>query len=480
MNLFKNKIFIYTSSRYLTYGLHFLNSLLIARFLGVFYLGIWGFVMLVLQYLLRMNFGISNSINAIVSINKNNSSYVSQVIGIGVTLLFILSALILFFFSFLYFFSIDFGTKYSFEQYLVYIIAIAILSHFNLFFSNIFRVYGKLSAITFNQTILPVLTFLSIFFFEGKELLIVLIRVYLLSSVLSIMFYLFTSPVSFKPIINRDLAKKVLSKAFYLFIYNACFYLIIIVTRTFVSDYFTIEEFGYFTFAFTLASAVLLIFESMSFLIFPKLLNRFSQKDNLNVVVLLDSLRDSYVSISHLSMHVVILFYPFCLLFFPEFISTGKVFVFTALTVVITTNLFGYQGLMIAREKEKTISFITVFALILNLILNYIFINFFKFQYEYVMLATMITYFIYIFIVSFYGRNIIYNRNNFKATFLDVFPLKWMIPFLSSMFITFLYDNYIIFYLIPVILFFILNTKGLINSFKMARNIFANSKVLDV
>ncbi|CAA0199245.1 hypothetical protein LVK10_10325 [Tenacibaculum maritimum] len=480
IKLLKNKVFFYTSSRYATYGLQFLNSLLIAKYLGVYYLGVWGFVMLVLQYLLRMNFGISNATNAIASIHKSDFKYVSQVIGVGVTLLCILSFLISLFFLIISFLPIDIGSKYLFGNFVPYVVMIAILNHFNLFFSNVFRVFGKLGAIVFNQTAQPLLMFFVIMFYKEEELLLMLIKISLVASLLSFLFYLLTSPVSFKPFVSWKLIKEVQVKGIYLFIYNACFYLIIITTRTFVGNYYSVNEFGYFTFAFTLASSVLLLFESMSFLIFPKLLNRFSKGENQKTIELLNFLRGSYITISHFSIHLIILFYPLLLLYFPVYNSTVKVFSTIALTAVIYINSFGYQELLIAKEKEKKISLVAFLALVLNIFLNYIFVIILKLNYEYIILATMITYCIYIFVICYLGRKLIHKENSFKYTFLDVFPLKWMLPFILSFVITIFYNEFNYLYLGPLILFLSLNAKGIMQTWKLIKSIFKNSKIVDV
>lgn len=480
MSFIKNKVFLFTASRYITYGIQFVNALLIAKYLGVFYLGVWGFITLVMQYILRLNFGISNATNTLASIHKSNKKYVSQVIGVSVTLLILLSLLILIFFIGTNYFSFDIGGKYSFIKYTPYVIATAILNHFNLFFSNIFRVYGKLIAIAFNQSILPIGILIGSFFYRGENLLNALVIISLVSSFLAFVFFIVSRPVSFKPVINWVLVKEIQIKATYLFIYNACFYLIIISTRSFVSEYYTVEQFGFFTFAFSLANSVLLLFQSMSFLIFPKLLNRFATKSNEEAVKLLNMLRDSYVTISHFSIHIIILLYPLLMSLFPEYKSTGEVFTIIALTTVIYTNSFGYQGLIMAKEKEKIISLIASLALVLNISLSYLFVFYMKLNYEYIMLSTMITYFIYIYIITKYGRSLVSQNNNIIATIKDVFPLKWMFPYGVSLLITFYDFNIKELKITPIIFFVIMNYKGLIKTLDISKKIFKNPNIIDI
>lgn len=478
--ILKNKVIWYTFTRYLTYVIKFISSLLIAKYLGPYYLGVWGFVNLILLYLSRFNFGISNSVNAIISVHKHNNKYVGEVIGVGASLLLLLSLIIFLFFMGIHLLGIDIGAKYSFMKYVPYVILIAILSHFNLFFSNVFRVYGKIAIIAFNQSIQPISVLLVAFFYRGEELLFALIITFLITVLLSFSLYVIYSPVSFKPRFYCDLAKKIQKKALFLFIYNASFYLIIITTKSFISNYYSVTEFGIFTFAFTLASAVLLLFEAISFLIFPKLLNRFSSNDNVKAVSLLNILRDSYITISHFSMHLIIFLFPFLLKLFPEYESANKVFVFIGLTVVTYTNSFGYQGLIIAKEKERALSLIAFLALVLNIVLNFVLTNIISVSFDYVILATMLTYFIYVFILSIYGRKTINLDNGFFPTLIEVFPIKWMLPYILSLVLTVYFHAYIWVYIIPPILFIMLNKEGLKNTFYLALKIIHNPQITDI
>ncbi|MFL0089337.1 hypothetical protein V2550_11745, partial [Tenacibaculum maritimum] len=78
------------------------------------------------------------------------------------------------------------------------------------------------------------------------------------------------------------------------------------------------------------------------------------------------------------------------------------------------------------------------------------------------------------------GRKLIHKENSFKYTFLDVFPLKWMLPFILSFVITIFYNEFNYLYLGPLILFLSLNAKGIMQTWKLIKSIFKNSKIVDV
>lgn len=443
-------------------------------------MGVWGFITLVLQYLLRLNLGVSNASNAIASIHKTDKEYVSRVVGVSVLLLLTLSLIILFTFTGMNYFSISIGEKYSFVKYIPYVIIISVLNHFNLLFSNIFRVYGKLFAIVVNQSALPLGMLLVTFFFKGEDLLWALVIVSVLAALVSFLFYLITSPVSFKPIVDWELVKTVQLKGAYLFLYNACFYLIVISTRSFVSANYSVEEFGLFTFSFTLASTVLLLFQSLSFLIFPKMINRLSKKNNEETIQLLHTLREGYITVTHFCSYIAIFLYPFLIKFFPEYTSTLEVFVVIVLTNALYTNSFGYPGLIIAKEKEKAISFIATCALLLNVLLCWFCVSIIKVSYEYVMLATIVVYFIYTFSIVKYGRGLLMKNDTTINTLKSFLSIKWLLPFILSLVITLFNKDNEWLYILPMIIFAILNYKGFINVFKLAKSILYNPNVIDI
>lgn len=72
MQILKNKVFVYLFTRYFTYGLQFVMSLIIAVRLGPYYLGIYGIIQLILNYINQINFGIPHSLNVLLVHNKQN------------------------------------------------------------------------------------------------------------------------------------------------------------------------------------------------------------------------------------------------------------------------------------------------------------------------------------------------------------------------------------------------------------------------
>src|SRR5690554_6890330 len=154
---FTNPAILYVISRYGTYIIQFVNSLFIAVYLGPYYLGIWGFINLVIGYIGQFNLGISHSVNVIISVEKDNDDYVKKIVGNGMTIILLLSLFVILFSMFEKLSIIQIGARYNFSKYILPFTVIALLTHLNAYFSNIFRVYGKIYAIAINQSLYPII-----------------------------------------------------------------------------------------------------------------------------------------------------------------------------------------------------------------------------------------------------------------------------------------------------------------------------------
>ncbi len=133
-NGLRNPAILYMLSRYGTYAIQFVNSLFIAVYLGPYYLGIWGFINLVISYLAQINLGIPHAVNVMVSVKKTDLDYSKRIIGNGVSMIIGLCFLVVLFFVLTMFFGVKLGDKYQFSQYVIPVGIIAILTHFNSLF----------------------------------------------------------------------------------------------------------------------------------------------------------------------------------------------------------------------------------------------------------------------------------------------------------------------------------------------------------
>ena len=228
---FFNPAITYLISRYFTYGIQFLNSILIALYLGPQQLGIWGFILLIIQYINQFNLGINHSVNTIGAINKQKVKYVSLILGNAVIMIGLLSFfwLILFFINLK--FNLNFGNKYHFTQYSILVLIIAITSYYNSLFLNILRIYSKINLISFIQSIFPFATLITLFTLKHNGLLLNLVKVYAITSSCILLLALLTLPIKVHINFRKKAFLLIQQKGWHLFIYNTSFYLISLTTR---------------------------------------------------------------------------------------------------------------------------------------------------------------------------------------------------------------------------------------------------------
>lgn len=478
-NALKNKVILFIFSRYGTYVIHFINSLFIAVHLGPYYLGIWGFITLIISYLNHLNFGINHSVTAIISIHKSKDFYVHKIIGTATTMLIGLSVIVVLFFAINEIFNLNFGSKYNFSIYAPVVVLIAVLAHFNNLLSAIFRVYGKLFEIAFQQTIFPILVLCAVIFFRKEQLLWALVGANFLAFLSAFILYLFKSPVKIKPIFSYRLFKRIQIKGWHLFIYNASFFFIVISTRSFVSAFYSVEEFGYFTFAFSLANVMLLLLQAFAYLITPKLLNRFASSSNDQNSQMLEKLRDAYVTTSHLLIHVAILFFPLFLVMFPQYEIASEAFKLIALSIVLYTNSFGYSGLLIAKGYEKKLGWVAFSTLVINVTVAFVLIKVLHVPFTFVILATMISYFIYVFILGFMGRKMLKLDTSIITVFKDIYPIRLLLPYVLSLILVVfsVSDSY---FTLSLILFLFLNFKVILKLKGVIRSIIVNPNFINI
>lgn len=476
---FKNKVVLFIFSRYSTYIIQFVNSLFIAVYLGPFYLGVWGFISLIIQYLSQTNFGITHSVTAIISIHKSKEFYVQKVIGTSIIMLVALSILAVLFFVANEYFNFNIGEKYNFSTYAPMVVLIGVLGYFNALLSSISRVYGQLFEIAFQQTSLPVLMAIAIIFFKNEDLLWALVGANFLAYLVALILFLIKSPVKIMPIFSFQLFKTIQIKGWHLFVFNTSFIFIIISTRSFVSAYYTVEEFGYFTFAFSLANVINLLLLSFSYLMTPKILNRFATASNEKNVEMLDKVRDAYITTSHVLVHTAILIFPLFIMFFPKYSSASGAFMLISLTIVLYTSSFGYSGLLIAKGFEKKLGYLTFMALVINIISAVILIEVFHVPFTHVIIATLITYILYVFLMGRMGRISLQLRVKFVDILKDIFPVRLFIPYFLSFGLIIL-DASNIYFIIPLVLVLLLNYRAILNIKSILKTIINNPNFINI
>lgn len=477
--IIKNPNFIYILSKYGIFLISFFNSLFIAVKLGAFNLGIWGFINLIIGYMAYASVGIPNALNILVSKNKFDRQYSERIYHNSFGLLSIVISILILVFGAFYFFNIEIGSKYNFASYSTIVALIIILNLINGNLSIILRIYNKVNLISLSQSIYPIFTLIAILIFDGSNLLITLVYILLFSSLFTSILYLLFSPFKFRIQLNLKVMKIIQSKGFFLFVYNAAFYFIMLSTKTLISSNYSVEEFGFFTFSFSFANAVLLLMTTISFLIFPKMISLMASTDNVAVSKTISKVRTNYIVLSHFLIHISIFIFPFFIEVFPQYLEALTSFQLIGLTLIMYNNAFGYQALLMARDKEKFLSLLSLSALILNIGLGFLFVKIFDVSFSYVILCTLITYFLYVTALTYLGRKSLNLELNFFEILKDAHNYKVLVPYFVSLGLI-ITSSAVYWFLIPLLLCLFLNIREFKSIIVNGKNVVMNPNSLNI
>lgn len=474
--ILKNKIFWYLGTRYATFIIQFINSIYIAVKLGAYYFGIWSFILLLVNIIQNFNLGIGNAINILLVQNKNDQLKCNQYIVNAFVLMGLVSLIPIIVICCDLLFGIPYFAKYHLGSLIYPVAIIVILYYFNVLFINIYRVKNRLFEIAVSQSLFPILTFGLMFFAGEKSLLYLLSFGYVMAGIISLFLFMRGRAVRWNAKINSTLAKEIVRKGSMLFIYNASFYFIVLSTKTIVSYFYEINDFGYFSFAFSLAFAAMLLVESFVFLVFPKMIDMLKGNDNILILSKLKFFRDNYITTVHGVLYFSIAAYTILLLIIPQYSPSYKSLVMIILTLVIYSNCFGFNSYMLAQNYEKVISLFSVLTLGINIGLVLFLVLILKISFDLCIIGTMISYLLYsVCIVIFSMRKL--GASSWKNILISFFPPSLLIPFVFSLALALTRSEYA---WISLLIFLPFNARKIISIIKILLHLCVNPSAIDV
>lgn len=477
IKLLKNKILCYVLSRYLVYGIQFLSLTLVANKLGTYNYGIWGFALLLISYLNIFNFGIGNSINVYIVQLKNRlddtkdyiaSSFAAVVILVGILVLI----------SIIYTFCpAIIPAKYPLHILFYGILTIGALQYFNIVMSNIYRAQNRLGELAIYQSSIPIAVLICALNFEGAQLINALIISYIIAHAFSLSIFIFRKGYPRGGHVKVNLVKNIFKKGFFLFLYNACFYLILNSTSTLVSLNYTVVEYGMYSLSYTLGHSILLLMEAFTFIVFPKVVDRFYTGDLETIKSVITSIRTNYVTLAHGLIYSAIIFFPLIVRIFPNFNGALLPLNLMVLAIVLSTNSFGFNTLLIARNKEKTCASISMISLLAAIVIGLILAKVFVVSYYYMTFGIAISYIIFAILCSQAAQKLIYGKVNVNIIY-SIFPRALIIPYLAAIIITII--NISSLYFIPLGIYILLNRKPIKTISNTLKQIIKRPKFVDI
>lgn len=473
-----NKVIGYTITRYAVYGIQFFVSMLCAAKMGPYYYGIWGFIMMILSYMQRIDLGIPNAMNIILVQEKDNKMEFSRVQTSGFLLIAILCVCIILFALGNVVWGYGFMEKYPIGSLFYVVCIIAVISYYVSACTGIYRVKHNLLEIAISQSITPLLLLIALFIADGQGLLLWFTIAYLIGNLVSLMLFLFRKKIDLNVRPSRKMADRIVVKGFYLFLYNACFYFIMISTRTIVSSNYSVEQFGYFTFAFSLADAVILLLGAFTFLMFPKVIYKLNSTDIQQVKNTIKQLRNNYISLVHVMMYLAFLLFPVLVLIFPKYEPALPALYMVGIALIMETNACGYVDYLMAQNKDRQIATISGVALAANIIFAIVMVKLFHCTFAFVMVATLISYWLFSFLCVFYGLRKMGEKFTILTVLNESMPIRLLVPYASTSLFFLVPQIWVL--PIPLILFFVFNISIIKELYNTFCHLLINPNMLDV
>lgn len=476
---FTNKTVFYVFTRYIVYSITFISSMILAAKMGPYYFGIWGAVLLLLNYFHIFDLGIGNSVTVFLVKHKTNdvSRNDYELSAMGILAFMVLMVLGI---SGVYFCcGAGVFEKYHLGNRFYMVCLIAILQYYNDYFLRVSRVKGKMAAFTFYQSITQILVLLVAIFVKASDQLIdFLIGAYLISHVVSAVFFICKGGISFKGTWRFLYAKEILIKGFFLFCYNFFFYMIIVSTKSIIGYFYSVDDFGLFSFSYTLAHAALLLLSAFSSLIFPKLIDKFNSDDNENMQNMIRMVRNNYVFFSYGVMFLAMAFFPVVLYFIPKYSQSLVAVNLTSLSVLLYSNSFGFLSFLMAQNKEKQLAACSLVSLLINIIVSFVLVRVVLVQYAYLAFSIMLSYLFFSYFIVYYGKRFLGRSCGFVDVINEVLPYNLLIPYIIAIIFTFFNNAYLM--LIPFLVFSVINRGEIRLIIDSIKRIIANPSVVDI
>lgn len=466
LKILRNEAFIFVIGKYFAFALQLANAILIAKILGPYYFGIYGFVFLFIRIIRYFNTGVHYSVNVKLSTHdRSNIQQANNIAGTGLLLYIITTAILLSIGFLIHFFDISLFPKYNFSSFIIIVAVIVSLILGNLLFTNIYRSYSRFYEMILYFVLPQLFLLIALFISPEDNRLLFLFYSFAAGHAVAFVLYLFRCPLKLKVVYRRELAISLIKTGFTLAVFNAAFYFIILATRTIVSIYYSVETMGLFSFANNVAQITMNFIGVIGFVFFPKILNRMRESAvNKEVIMLLNTIQTNYKIILHLLVFVLVFTYSVIMHFMPEYKDSEVAFLFLIMTQLLVGMIFGYSHLLIARGYEHFIARYALITLIFSIAVALLLIHVFSIGYTGVAISTFGATCYYMLAVIRKGKGIIDQNTNVFFILKEIFPLKFALP-LAFLLIERVFLGSVSTSLLPLVMLIIFNWHAVIDVF---------------
>jgi O-antigen/teichoic acid export membrane protein len=361
----KNEI-TFTVLRYFVFGLQTIRGFVLAYYLGPYFLGIYGYLMLYQQYLSYSNLGFNYSVNSELAIIKEDIGEQKKIINSAFTGVFLIAVIIGIIAVIGYFLKIALFPVDKSYQYIIVLAPLSMLINFQQIFVNIFRIQKKLTPIIIGEFLLSIGLLTTIFFFKDVQLInaIFYIWVFLLLVIIFIYRYIYNSKIFY----DTSRIKLLLKSGLPLLIYAFSYYLMNLLVRSLIGAFYPVEIMGYFSFANNITTAIMLGLDTITWLIFPSIIAKLS-----DISLGTEDLKKYLVSFTNKLIILVLLIttfsilaLPILFLVLPKYKPIESSLIILLINQIIFNSGFAFISLCIARKMQIKIAIISLLSVLIG------------------------------------------------------------------------------------------------------------------
>ena len=262
-------------------------------------------------------------------------------------------------------------SRYEFDSYGMLLLMTCIVINLSRIYITYYKLHGKLIKLNIQQ-FLPHFVLLVLVLIMWNKLTVRQIVVsYFVSNVIALIIFRvdLPNPPSFQ--IDRSIASVLLRRGITLLLYNLSFYLLTLVASSLVSSYFSLEEFGCYSFVNTLIHGIIMACGAFLFIFYPKILNRLYSCDEDKAYELISRIRGVYILfidlVSLLSIFVaVVLSY-----LLPQYRNDITIiFPILILGQIIMSSTTGHSAYLLSKKKEFRLVVFGFESVVLTLVLG--------------------------------------------------------------------------------------------------------------
>lgn len=364
---------MFTASRYLRYAIQILRGVLVAKYLGPYLFGIWGFITLMQRYLTYTNLGIQYALSVELSTKVDqNLQEQERMIASGITItLFITVALVLLALA-VRALPVPLFGAFQFEKYVLLLAAYIGLHHLEQVFINIYRVFGRLGRVAVTEIVNASLPLSVVFLYSGERLISALLGAMIVAAAINLLILFFRAPFRVGLSINRDATTRLVKVGALLLVYNFSVYLVPLAARTLVGIHYPIETLGYFTLAVSLSRSVFLGLESISWVFRPMIFSRVrTGQDHSRVAQAVRQVTQLYGTTILLVVLLASIGVPLLFRFLPAYLPVQPLLQILLIGGALNALPLAHSSLAIVRGRQLTATLLNSIAFGLMFLLGW-------------------------------------------------------------------------------------------------------------